>query len=157
MLGRWLGVHCHPGRLPWMSPVARVGPSLSGGRCRQHLPAEYARDQTFGIGQKRTSPPPMLTESNLLIVLVALIATVIFGLDRYNHWRAKQVRTLWNCFRCGVQLGPMESTFTKVAGSEAGTQARVCQRCAKRESLKVWIGVGAMAVAFTLALFFTLA
>jgi hypothetical protein len=87
-------------------------------------------------------------------VLVAVVL-VVYALDRRNHRRAKDVRTAWNCFRCGVQLGPMESTKIRVAGSEFGTTARACRRCARRDKRVFWAGVTIVAVAFAATVLLT--
>lgn len=94
----------------------------------------------------------MTTKFLLLAVVIGLVFAV-YARDRYNHKSALQVRTSWNCFRCGVSLGPMQSAFIKVAGGEiGGTTARVCERCARRDRRIWWAGAALLALMFSAVL-----
>jgi hypothetical protein len=78
---------------------------------------------------------------HLFVGVLVAVLLVVYAFDRRNHRRAKNVRTAWSCFRCGLQLGPMESTEIRVAGSEFATTARACQRCAIRDKRIWWTGM----------------
>lgn len=80
---------------------------------------------------------------------LAAVAVTVYALDRRVYRRAKDVRTSWQCIRCGIQLRPMESTEIRVAGGpEFATAARACQRCAKRNRRIWWGTMGFVALAF---------
>lgn len=73
-------------------------------------------------------------------VALALVAVVVYVLDRRIHSKAKRVQTSWNCIRCGVELGPMKSVDIRVAGSpHVATKARACLSCAERDR-RIWRG-----------------
>ena len=87
--------------------------------------------------------------SQIFIVLLVVVFLGAFGWDRYNHWKARRIATSWNCFRCGVQLGPMQSVDIRVAGGPmAPTLARACKRCARRDAFIWWAGMALIVVLF---------
>lgn len=87
-------------------------------------------------------PTPMNAGELLLALLVAVLLGG-FGWDRYNHRKAQRVSTSWNCFRCGVELGPMQSVDIRMAGGPGpATLARACERCASRDARIWWVGMG---------------
>lgn len=94
--------------------------------------------------------------ANIFLISIIVVALVLFSRDRYNHRRALKVETSWTCFRCGVELGPMQSVFIKVAGATAGTKARVCERCAKRDVHIWWTIAAALGMLFVITVFFCL-
>jgi hypothetical protein len=75
---------------------------------------------------------------HLAFLALVAIGAVVYVLDRRMHEKAKDVCTSWNCIRCGVLLGPMQSEFIRVAGNEIATSARACNRCAKRDRIVWW-------------------
>lgn len=97
-----------------------------------------------------------MESDHLFVGTLVAVLLVVYAFDRRNHRRAKDIRTAWNCFRCGVQLGPMESTEIRVAGSEFATTARVCQRCASRDKRIWWAGMTIIAAAITATVLLTL-
>lgn len=89
-----------------------------------------------------------MESGHLLLGALVAVVLVVYAFDRRNHKRAKDVTTAWNCFRCGVLLGPIESTEIRVAGSEFATTARACQRCARRDKRMWWAGMAIIGAAF---------
>lgn len=81
--------------------------------------------------------------SQLLLALLVAVFLGVFGWDRYNRHKAQRIGSSWNCFRCGVELGPMQSVHIRVAGGpEVATSARACKRCARRDARIWWAGMG---------------
>lgn len=81
-------------------------------------------------------------------VALALVMGIVFMLDRRIRRKAKSVRTSWNCIRCGVELGPMQSANIRVAGGPYGaTMARACLPCAARDRRIWWSVMTAVVVA----------
>jgi hypothetical protein len=82
-------------------------------------------------------------------VALAFVTAVVYMLDRRIHRKAKRVQTSWNCIRCGVELGPMQSVDIRVAGGpDAATKARACLPCAARDRRIWWGGMIGVALAF---------
>jgi hypothetical protein len=90
-----------------------------------------------------------MNASQILLSLFIGVLLGVFAWDRYNYYRARRVATSWTCFRCGVQLGPLQSSFIRVAGGPLfATSARACTRCAKRDAHLWWVGMGVVCVLF---------
>jgi hypothetical protein len=91
-----------------------------------------------------------MNAQQFVIVVLVIVAVVVYVFDGRMQRKAKNVRTSWNCIRCGVQLGPMESTMIRVAGGPEGpgTLARACQRCAKRDKHIWWTVMALIAAGF---------
>lgn len=91
-----------------------------------------------------------MNAQQIAIVALVIVAVVVYVLDRRMQRKAKSVRTSWNCIRCGVQLGPMETIMIRVAGGPEGpgTFARACQRCAKRDKRIWWTVMTLIAAGF---------
>lgn len=84
-----------------------------------------------------------MNASQLLLPLLVAVLLGGFAWDRYNHRKAQRVGTSWNCFRCGVELGPKQSVEIRVAGGPGpATSARACKRCARRDARIWWVGMG---------------
>jgi hypothetical protein len=84
-----------------------------------------------------------MNANQLLLTLLVVVFLGVFGWDRYNHRKAQRIGSSWNCFRCGVELGPMQSVEIRVAGGPGpATLARACKRCARREARIWWVGMG---------------
>ncbi|ROZ77028.1 hypothetical protein EEB15_10625 [Ramlibacter sp. WS9] len=85
---------------------------------------------------------------HITFALLVLVAVAVYVWDRLIDRKARAVRTSWNCIRCGVQLGPMESTEIRVAGGpHMATTARACTRCAKRDARVWWAGLAGIVLA----------
>lgn len=83
----------------------------------------------------------------LFFALVAVVFLGVFVWDRWNYRKARKIISSWNCFRCGANLGPMQSVFFRVAGGPgSATSARVCQKCAKRDSRIWWAGIALVSI-----------
>lgn len=91
-----------------------------------------------------------MSEQQIAFVTIVSLAVVVLALDRRMRRKAKNVRTSWNCIRCGIQLGPMQSEMIRVAGGPEGpgVLARACIRCARREKRVWWTVVALVAVGF---------
>ena len=88
------------------------------------------------------------------LLALATVAAIIYALDRRIHRRAKNVRSSWNCIRCGIQLMPMESTEIRVAGGPVfATSARACHRCARRDKRIWWGAMGFIALSILFTIF----
>jgi hypothetical protein len=98
-----------------------------------------------------------MEQKHLAFLALAAVAAVVYALDRRMHRKAKNVRTSWNCIRCGVLLGPMESEAIRVAGGEFATSARACARCAKRDRRIWWGTMGLIVLALVATAFLTFA
>ena len=92
---------------------------------------------------------------HLAFLALAAVAVVVYALDRQMHRRAKDICTSWNCVRCGVLLGPMESTSIRVAGAERATTARACARCVGRDRRIWWATMGFIMFALAVTAFLT--
>jgi len=87
--------------------------------------------------------------ASLLIALLAVVLLGVFAWDRYNHRKAQRISSSWNCYRCGVELGPMQSVDIRVAGGPGpATSARACQRCARRDARIWWAGMALICILF---------
>ncbi|RIX78604.1 hypothetical protein D3H34_16275 [Acidovorax cavernicola] len=81
--------------------------------------------------------------NQILLALLIALALGAFTWDRYNHRKAQQMSSSWNCFRCGTDLGPMQSVQIRVAGGPGpATLARACKKCARRDACIYWAGIG---------------
>lgn len=98
-----------------------------------------------------------MEQKHLAFLAFAAVVAVVYALDRRMHRKAKNVRTSWNCIRCGVLLGPMESETIRVAGGEFATSARACTRCARRDRRIWWGTMGFIVLALVGTAFLTLA
>jgi hypothetical protein len=98
-----------------------------------------------------------MEQKHFAFLALAAVAAVLYALDRRTHRKAKNVRTSWNCLRCGVLLGPMESEAIRVAGGEFATSARACAACAKRDRRIWWSTMGVILFALVATAFLTLA
>ena len=105
--------------------------------------------QFCGIYQKLA----LMEAKHMAFVLLAVVAALVYAWDRRMYRRAKDVRTSWNCIRCGVQLNPMESTDIRVAGGpHVATTARACPDCARRDRRIWWSTMGVIALGFVATL-----
>lgn len=81
--------------------------------------------------------------TRILLAFLIALALGVFAWDRYNHRKARRTSSSWNCFRCGVELGPMQSVHIRVAGGPGpATLARACKKCARRDACIYWAGMG---------------
>ena len=92
---------------------------------------------------------------HLAFLALAAVAVVVYSLDRRMHRRAKDIRTSWNCARCGVPLRPMESTSVRVAGAELAITARACVSCVRRDRRIWWATMGLIMLALAVTAFLT--
>lgn len=87
---------------------------------------------------------------SLLLIFLALLP--FYVADRLCFKKAQSIQGAFQCFRCGTQLAPMQSSEVPVAGGPmASTKARVCPSCAKRDRVirrLTWLAM-AGAFAFT--------
>jgi hypothetical protein len=100
-----------------------------------------------------------MKQSFLPLLLIGALMLGMFWADRRRHARAKRVANAWSCFKCGKELGPLQSVLLPVAGVEAGTtKARFCSSCAEktqRKNMLVWLLLAAAFITALAALWLT--